>query len=120
MKLRTAALAFAALACPGLASAHAHLASATPAANSVLDAAPKVLLLTYTEDLDLAFCTVTVTDAMGMNDAAGRPQPVPGHANEMQVPLNIQMPGKITVSWHALSTDTHKTQGTFSFTVAKL
>jgi methionine-rich copper-binding protein CopC len=35
----------------------------------------------------------------------------------MQVPLNIQMPGKILVAWHALSTDGHKTHGSFSFTV---
>jgi len=54
---------------------------------------------------------------MGMNDAAGKPQPVPGRPNEMHVPLNITMPGKILVTWHALSVDTHKTQGSFSFTV---
>jgi methionine-rich copper-binding protein CopC len=96
------------------------LTKSDPAAGSVLKATPKTLLLTYTEDLDVAFCTVTVTDAMGMNDAAGKPQAVPGHANEMLVKLNIQMPGKITVAWHALSTDTHKTKGSFSFTVAQL
>lgn len=100
--------------------AHAFLQKSDPAVGSTVNAAPKFLLLTYTEDLDLAFCTVTVTDAMGMNDDAGKPQPVPGHKNEMQVPLNIQMPGKITVTWRALSTDTHKTQGRFTFTVAKL
>lgn len=100
--------------------AHAHLTTSDPASGSVLQKAPKMLLLTYTEDLDVAFCAVTVTDSMGMNDTAGKPQPVPGHPNEMQVPLNIQMAGKITVAWHALSTDTHKTQGSFSFTVAQL
>lgn len=98
--------------------AHAYLKSSDPAANSIVQTAPKMLTLIYTEELDLAFCGVTVTDAMGMNDAAGKPQAVPGHANEMQVPLNIQMAGKISVSWHALSADGHKTQGNFSFTVA--
>ena len=111
---------FTALAAASPAAAHAHLTASAPAANSVLQKAPKTLLLTYTEDLDVAFCSVTVTDGMGMNDAAGKPQPVPGHPNELQVPLNIQMAGKITVAWHALSTDTHKTQGRFSFTVAQL
>jgi methionine-rich copper-binding protein CopC len=100
--------------------AHAFLQKSDPEVGSIVNAAPKILLLTYTEDLELPFCTVTVTDSMGMDDAAGKPQPVPGHPNEMQVPLNIQMPGKITVTWHALSTDTHKTQGSFSFTVTKL
>jgi methionine-rich copper-binding protein CopC len=100
--------------------AHAFLVKSDPPVGSTVNAAPKMLVLTYTEDLEIAFCTVTVTDGMGMNDATGKPQAVPGHPNEMQVPLNIQMAGKIFVAWHALSTDTHKTQGTFSFTVAKL
>lgn len=97
--------------------AHAFLVKSDPAVGSTVSTAPKVLLLTYTEALEVPFCTVTVTDGMGMNDAAGKPQPVPGHPNEMQVPLNITMPGKILVAWHALSVDTHKTQGSFSFTV---
>jgi copper resistance protein C len=100
--------------------AHAFLVKSDPPVGSTVNAAPKMLALSYTEDLEIAFCTVTVTDGMGMNDAAGKPQAVPGHPDEMQVPLNIQMPGKITVAWHALSTDTHKTQGSFSFTVTKL
>lgn len=98
--------------------AHAFLAKASPEVSGIVKTAPKTLLLTFTEDLEVPFCQVTVTDAMGMNDAAGKPEAVPGHANELQVPLNIQMPGEITVTWHALSVDTHKTQGSFHFTVA--
>jgi methionine-rich copper-binding protein CopC len=101
----------------GPAFAHAFLVESDPAVGSTVNAAPKMLVLSYTEDLEVPFCSVVVTDGMGMNDAAGKPQPVPGHPNEMQVPLNIQMPGKIFVAWHALSVDTHKTQGNFSFTV---
>lgn len=97
--------------------AHAFLEKSDPPVGSTVHPAPKALVLTYTEALEIPFCTVTVTDAMGMNDAAGKPQPVPGHANEMRVPLDIRMPGRITVTWHALSVDTHKTQGSFSFTV---
>jgi len=100
--------------------AHAFLIKSNPPVGSTVNAAPKLLLLTYTENLEIPFCTVAVTDSMGMDDAAGKPQAVPGHPDEMQVPLNISMPGKILVSWHALSVDTHKTQGTFSFTVSKL
>ena len=98
--------------------AHAFLTKSDPEVGSTVKTAPKFLLLTFTEDLEVPFCQVMVTDSMGMNDAAGKPQAVPGHPNQLQVPLNIQMPGKITVTWHALSTDTHKTQGSFSFTVA--
>ena len=116
-KLTLALGVLASLSGAGPAFAHAYLVSSSPPAGSILPKAPKMLRLTYTEDLEVAFCTVTVTDGMGMNDTAGKPQPVPGHPNEMQVPLTIQMPGKIFVAWHALSTDTHKTQGSFSFTI---
>jgi methionine-rich copper-binding protein CopC len=97
--------------------AHAFLVKSDPPVGSTVTAPPKMLLLTYTEDLEIPFCQVVVTDSTGMNDAASKPEPVSGHPDQMQVKLNIQMPGKITVTWHALSVDTHKTQGSFSFTV---
>jgi methionine-rich copper-binding protein CopC len=99
--------------------AHAFLVKSVPSVGSTVTTAPKVLVLSFTEDLEVPFCTVLVSDSMGMNDAAGKPQSVPGHPDELQVPLNVTMPGKITVTWHALSVDTHKTEGSFSFTVAQ-
>ena len=98
--------------------AHAFLVKSNPPVGSTVTTAPKVLVLSFTEDLEVPFCTVTVTDSMGMN-AAGEPQSVPGHPDELRVPLNITRPGKIAVAWHALSVDTHKTEGSFSFTVAQ-
>ncbi len=98
--------------------AHAFLKLSDPPVGSTVKSAPKLLTLIYTEDLEVPFCTVTVTDSMGMDVMAGKPEAVAGHPDEMQVPLKITMPGKITVTWHALSVDTHKTQGSFSFTVA--
>ncbi len=101
------------------ASAHAFLVKSVPSVGSMVATPPKLLVLSFTEDLEVPFCTVLVTDGMGMNDAAGKPQAVPGHPDEMQVALKIAMQGKIKVTWHALSVDTHKTEGSFSFTVAQ-
>lgn len=98
--------------------AHAFLVHADPPVGSTVSGAPKTLLLTFTEGLEIPFCSVAVTDGMGMNDVAGKPEAVPGHPEEMLVPLNIPMPGKLLVTWHAVSVDTHHTQGAFSFTVA--
>ena len=98
--------------------AHAFLKKADPAAGATVAQAPKTLLLTFTEDLETQFCKVSVTDTMGMN-AGNAPQAVTGHPDKLLVPLSITMPGKYTVIWHALSTDTHKTEGSFSFTVTK-
>jgi copper resistance protein C len=111
-----AALATALIASPAF--AHAFLVKSNPPVGSTVQTAPTSLLLTYTEGLEVPFCSVSVVDGMGMHAEAGKPMAVPGHANEMRVPLKVAMPGKYTVTWHALSVDTHRTQGSFSFTVA--
>jgi methionine-rich copper-binding protein CopC len=102
---------------PAPALAHAFLAHASPSVGSVLASAPPALLLSYTEGVEVPFCKVTVTDDAGKN-VAGPPQPVPGHADEISVPLRITAPGKYLVTWHAVSVDTHRTEGSFAFTVA--
>ena len=99
--------------------AHAHLVSATPAVGSTVTTPPAALVLNYTESLEVPFCTVTVTDAAGHQVQTGRPQAVPGHPAELSVSLHITAPGKYHVTWHALSVDTHKTQGNFNFTVSQ-
>jgi hypothetical protein len=99
------------------ARAHAFLKHANPVPGSTVAERPASLLLTYTEDLAVPFCTVTVTDSAGHAVQTAKPEPVPGHADELTVPLHITAPGKYIVTWHALSADTHKTKGSFSFTV---
>ncbi len=105
-------------AAPAAALAHAYLKSSDPAAGASVPASTSRLLLTFTEEVQPQFCTVTVADAMGMQAQTAKPAPVPGHANELTVPLHFEMGGKYTVKWDALSTDGHKTHGSFSFTVS--
>jgi methionine-rich copper-binding protein CopC len=98
--------------------AHAHLEHAEPRVGSIVVKPPAALLLRYSEALEAPFCTVTVTGPSGAEVQTSKPQPVPGHADELSVPLHITAPGTYKVVWHALSVDTHRTQGDFSFTVA--
>jgi methionine-rich copper-binding protein CopC len=98
--------------------AHAFLVKASPSAGSTVTTPPSVLLMTFTEALEVPFCSVTVANAAGAAQQTAKPQPVPGHPDELSVPLQITAPGKYSVTWHALSVDTHKTQGHFTFTVA--
>jgi methionine-rich copper-binding protein CopC len=107
------------LAAASPALAHAFLTKASPSVGSTVATPPAALVLSFTEDLEVPFCTVTVTDAAGKAVQTARPQAVPGHADELSVPLHITTPGKYRVIWHALSVDTHKTQGDFTFTVAR-
>jgi methionine-rich copper-binding protein CopC len=117
MKLLGASVLLASLAGLSPAFAHAFLVKADPAVGSTVSTAPTRLQMTYTEGLEVPFCSVTVTSAAG-TVVNGKPQAVPGHGNEMAVPLHITAPGRYSVTWHAVAVDTHHTQGSFEFTVS--
>jgi methionine-rich copper-binding protein CopC len=76
--------------------------------------APRELTLWFTQNLEPAFSTVTVTDASGQRVDAGKPS-ISG--NVMRVPLRTIGTGTYRVRWRVLSVDTHTTEGGFSFTV---
>jgi methionine-rich copper-binding protein CopC len=110
-------VSFIALAWPAAgAFAHAMLDHASPAVGSTVSPAPKSLTLTYSEKLEPAFSSVAVRNAQGASVTAGKAS-VSG--TQMRVPLKALPPGTYTVIWHALSVDTHRTQGDFSFSVGK-
>ena len=96
------------------ANAHAHLDHAVPAVGSTVSTVPHEVSLTFTQNLEPAFSTVTVTDANGADVGQGKAE-ISG--NTMRVDLKPLNPGSFTVHWHAVSVDTHTTEGTFSFQV---
>jgi methionine-rich copper-binding protein CopC len=96
------------------ARAHAFLDHASPLVGSTVPSAPHEVVLTFTQNLEASFSTVTVTDANGARVDEGKPR-ISG--NTMQVGLKGSAPGTYKVHWHALSVDTHTTEGSFSFTV---
>jgi copper resistance protein C len=93
--------------------AHAFLDHANPRVGSTVAAAPHELTLWFTQKLEPAFSTVEV---MGPNGSSiGGKAQVSG--NTIRVGIKAAGPGAYHVHWQALSVDTHKTQGSFSFTV---
>jgi copper resistance protein C len=102
----------------GPAFAHALLREAVPPVGSTVHTPPQSLLLRFSEGVEPAFSTVTVTDAAGTHVEAAHPQPSADDPRQMIVPLKPLTPGAYTVIWHATSVDTHKTEGHFQFTVA--
>jgi copper resistance protein C len=96
-----------------VAYAHAFLDHASPQAGSTVASAQEVVL-TFTQNLEPAFSTVTVTDESGAEVSQGKAE-VSG--NTMQVSLKAAGPGSYKVNWHALSVDTHTTQGSFTFNI---
>ena len=100
------------------AHAHAYLRHAVPAVGSTLTVAPTEVECFFTEALEPSFSTLEVQDAGGKRVDAGDKHLAPQDAKEMIVGLRKLGPGAYTVIWHAVSVDTHHTQGRFTFTVA--
>lgn len=96
------------------AHAHAMLDRAEPPVGNTVAAPPPELKLWFTQKLEAAFSTVTVTNAAGQRVDAGKPR-IDGEL--MAVGLHATAKGVYHVKWRVLSVDSHTTQGTFSFTV---
>jgi copper resistance protein C len=113
------ALTFVASAVFASAGAHAHafLDHAAPSVGSTVHGSPGEVRVWFTEALEPAFSNLRVVDQNGAQvdkqnnaiDASDRAV--------MKVSLPSLPPGKYKVFWHALSVDTHTTDGTFSFEV---
>ena len=108
---------------PGLlvshpAHAHAQLRQAEPPVGGTVRAAPAQVELTFSEAAEPRFSTVTVTDAAGVQVDKGDLHVAGGDAKHLAVSLVALRPGTYKVVWHATSVDTHKTEGSFTFTVA--
>jgi copper resistance protein C len=96
------------------AQAHAFLDHASPLVGSTVPAPPHELTLSFTQNLEPAFSTVQVTGPNGARVDQGKAQ-VSG--NTMHVTIKAAGPGTYHVHWHALSVDTHTTQGSYTFHV---
>ncbi len=117
MRRTTLAIAMLLLATPA-ALAHAFLRSADPAVGSTVSAAPQQVEITFTEGVEPSFSTIVVQNASGTRVDKGNVHAIPGAGKSLAVSLGPIPPGTYKVIWHATSTDTHKTEGSFSFTVA--
>lgn len=96
------------------ASAHAMLDRAVPPVGSTVAQAPSRLTLSFTEALEPAFSGASVVNASGQRvDTGAR-----ASGMTLQISLKALPPGAYKVNWHVLSLDTHKTQGSYSFSVS--
>ncbi len=98
----------------GGAAAHAFLDHADPLVGSSVASAPHEVTLWFTQNLEASFSSVEVTDVNGARVDTGKAQV---SSNTMRIGLKSLPPGTYRVRWHALSVDTHKTEGNFTFRV---
>ena len=100
----------------GQASAHTFLDRAEPRVGNTVATAPSEVTLWFTQKLEAAFSTVTVTNAAGQRIDTGKTR-VSG--SQMSVSLRAGGTGTYHVTWRVLSVDTHTTDGSFTFKVGK-
>jgi len=98
------------------AQAHAFLQRAEPRVGNKVASPPHVVTLWFTQKLEPAFSSVTVSNGTGQRVDGGKAR-VSG--NQMSVPLKPGGPGTYHVHWHVLSVDTHTTDGNFTFQVGQ-
>ena len=98
----------------GEATAHASLDRAEPRVGNTVATAPREVTLWFTQKLEPAFSTITVTNPAGQRVDTGKPRV---NGNQMAVSLRSSGAGTYRVNWRVLSVDTHTTDGNFSFQV---
>jgi copper resistance protein C len=100
----------------GAARAHAFLDHAEPRVGNKVSAPPREVTLWFSQKLEAAFSTITVTNAAGQRVDAGK---VRVSGNRISVPLRPGGSGTYHVTWRVLSVDTHTTDGSFTFEVGQ-
>jgi copper resistance protein C len=96
--------------------AHAMLERAEPRVGNKVASPPREVTLWFTQKLETAFSTITVTNAAGERVDSGKTR-VSG--NQMSIAIRGGGAGTYRVNWHVLSIDTHRTDGSFTFQVGQ-
>lgn len=118
MKRMLAAVAAVTLLGQSAAFAHAYPQKESPAKGATVTTAPTSLWIEFDDELEPHFTGMTVTDAKGVRVDEGHATVSKTDPHHLSIGLKPLAPGKYTVHWHATDTDTHKTHGSYSFTVA--
>ena len=110
-----ASLAFALVATDAF--AHAQLEKATPPVGGTVASASEIRL-EFSEGVEPKFTKVTLSGPGGSAVPLGAAKTEPSNQAVLIVPISKALAaGAYKVHWHAVSVDTHHTQGTFEFTV---
>lgn len=115
--LFVAAVALSPLASSLPARAHAFPASEQPMVGSTVNSSPPAVVITFDSPIEALFAKLEVFDSSGQDEAAGAPT-VDAYHRQLSVPLKPLKPGDYTVKWSVVAEDSHRTEGSFQFTVA--
>jgi len=98
------------------ADAHAMLERAEPRVGNKVASPPREVTLWFTQKLETAFSTITVTNAAGERVDTGKTRV---NGSQMSIAIRASGAGTYRVNWQVLSVDTHRTDGSFTFQVGQ-
>jgi copper resistance protein C len=99
------------------ASAHPKLVSAVPAVDGTVSAAPNEITLRFNERLEGSFSKVVIKNSEGKQVDKGDAKVDRSDRRILRVSVPTLPAGQYKVEWHAMSADTHKVEGDFTFRV---
>ncbi len=100
------------------ANAHPKLISASPAADVSSKVSPTEIKLNFSEGVIARFSGIELKDEAGKTIATGVAATDPRDRTQLVVPLPAPLvAGHYKVTWHAVSEDTHRVKGEYSFGV---
>lgn len=102
----------------GTASAHASLVSSAPGNDEVVEQAPREVVLTFDDGVNVDDGGVRVLDPAGEDVAEGSPSTT-ADGTEVRQPVASGPEGTYTVSYRALSDDGHVIAGSYVFHVGR-
>jgi copper resistance protein C len=98
----------------GPALAHTELVGSTPAVEEAVGVSTDRLVMSFTDDLLPAASAVVVRDPEGVDVVSGEPHLA---GNVLDVGLDLETPGRHTVSYRVVGDDGHVVVGELSFSV---
>jgi len=110
----------AAVLCSGIGYAHPELQSADPAIEAATAASPTQIRIMFNESVIPKFSGIELKDQTGRTIATGKAATDPANKKVLVVPIMEQLPpGDYKLEWHAVSDDTHRVKGNYSFSVSR-
>jgi copper resistance protein C len=102
---------------PRFAAAHAFPSSEKPAAGSTLTVAPVQVDIHFDNPIEALFAKLQVSDKSGADMASSTPA-VSDDRLVLSVKLKPLAAGDYSVKWSVVAEDSHRSEGSYSFTVA--
>lgn len=100
----------------GAAFAHAFPASESPAVGATVKQAPTEVAIEFDNPIEQVFARLEVLDSAGADVTSGPPS-VDIKRRRLSVALKPLKPAEYTVKWTVVSEDSHRTEGSYTFTV---